>query len=261
MKIKAKIKTQKQIANETRSFAIVKPGFYTAVVRKMEAVNFRGRFSSYLNPDADDDLWEYLKVQPVVMLLNDLHTFISRQDFIVGVIQDGDLIRPDGDTEKLPIFGGYKGAQFLLQSLGLFEKTEDGYTLDFNPETIVDRVLRVRVGIGGYVKGGGNYDPADIITMLEEISDEEITIDNILKWVKVWNTQQDYLDKHGNEINEGISLKVKNVILGWYTMSPAQAERDNFFVDGDAIYLNEEAQVIAQSIIDADEDDGNETPW
>ena len=259
MKIKAKIKTEKQIVNEARNFAIVKPGFYTAVVRKMEAVSFRGKFSSFINEDADDKLWEYLKIQPVVMLLNDVHTFISRQDFIVGVIQDGELVRPDGDAEKLPVFGGYKGAQFLLQTLGLFEETEDGYSLDFNPEAIVDRVLRVRVGIGGYVKGVGNYDPDVLMKMLEEYSDEEVTIDNILKWVRAWNVQQDYVNEHGNEINEGISLKVKNVILGWYTLSPAQAERDDFFVDGEAIYLNEEAQVIAQSILDEDGDDV--VPW
>ncbi|KKN43476.1 hypothetical protein LCGC14_0702670 [marine sediment metagenome] len=259
MRVKAKIKTDRQIANETRNYAIVKPGFYTAAVRKMEAVSFRGKFGSFINEKSDDNLWEYLKILPVVMLLNDVHTYISRQDFIVGVIQDGELVRPDGDTEKFPVFGGHTGAQFMLQSLDMFEETEDGYSLDFNPEAIVDRVLRVRVGIGGYVKGANNYHPADLMTLLGEISDEEITIDNILKWVRAWNVQQDYVDEHGNEINEGISLKVKNVIIGWYTMSPEQAKREDFFVDGEAIYLNEEAQVIAQSILDEDGDDV--VPW
>lgn len=235
MHIKTTIKTDRDLSSaaggNNAAFDLVEPGYYDAMLRKMTVSTHRAKFGKFASPDADGK-WEYLKLLPDVQLLNEAKTLINRQQLTVGVLYEDELIRPDKDPEKLPVWGGTQGAQFLLQALGLFRVVEGGYELDLRPDIVVNRPLRVRTEIGGYIKGASNYDPAELTKLLLSIrGGAAVPFAEIRALQAQWNAKEGFTDPDGNEYTEGVSLRLKNIITGWYAHSPAQAEELGYYAD------------------------------
>jgi len=266
MRIKSKkIKTKADLSPSSggASYDLVKPGFYGAIVTKMEPGQYRAKYKGHANPDSEDGKWTYLKIIPSITLLNDAHTRISRQDLTVGALDsEGYLVRPDGDESKLPTFGGNTGAQFLLQALGLFRKTDEegGFELDFAPKSIVNRILRVRVSTGAFIKGERNFSPDALQKMLEETAGvSDYPFSKLDELVAKWNLDNGYIDSDGDEVEEGVLLRTKNVVTGYYALSDADARREDYIVEDGMVFQDEEAYAFYEAL--REEDTEEDPDW
>lgn len=227
-----------------RAFATIEPGYYDAVIGGIEATEYQAGYEQFKNPDNPDGKWTYLKLTPDVRLLNANRTLINRQGFTFGVIKDGAPYRPDGKRDQSPIFGGANGAQYMLTALGLFRKTEDGqFEIDFDPSLISDRVVRVRTAIGGYVKGEKSFDSVQFHELMTRMNggDQNYSFDDIPALVDAYNRENGYVGENGEEITEGVRLKTKNVIVGWYPINQSQAIENGWYFDtvSKAVFLTE----------------------
>lgn len=207
--------------SNTLAYVPIEPGFYTALVRGVEDKFYYAPFKDIKNPDRPDGKWKYVKLVPELVLFNDNGTVISRQDLILGVQDEktGAFIRPDNSNDS-PIWGGTNGAQFMLVALGLFSPNSDGtYTLNLDTDRLTDRIVRVKVAIGGYIKGKANYRPDELQKLL----------DNPGATLAEIESAADEFNQYSNETGE--DLKLKNVVVGWYAVSQKQANEGGWFYD------------------------------
>lgn len=222
----------------TRSFDLITPDFYIAVVRGVEYGSYFAGYKGFTNPARPDGKWEYSKITPDLQLQNDNRTVINRQELTLGVIHEGTFIRPDGDTKQSPIFGGNTGAQHFLTAVGMYAKNSDDKVVlghpeyGFDPELIEDRVITVKTGIAGYIKGSKGIDHLEFDRIMRERNGGAWTVEDLPDLLEDYNREHNYGDGEG--------LKTKNVITGYYSIFRAEAEKQGFFFDEEtgAVYLS-----------------------
>lgn len=219
-------------STEATAFLPIAPGFYVATVEKMEFSTYRAGWKSIKNPDSKDGKFQYAKLQPVIQLHNEWNSRITRQGFTVGVQnpETGEIYRPDGEEESSAFFAGDNGAFYMLTALNAFD--EDG-TFDFDPDAVINRVIKVRTAVAGYQKNAKkNYSPKEITDMLSDVNGGSTAIDAgaYTELAKEWDAQ------FGDESDP---LKLKNVIIGFWALDDEQT--DEFFVsdEGD-VYVSED---------------------
>lgn len=244
---------------DSRPFAPIKPGRYTAVIRSITAKTYKARYGEYKNDKDADGKWTYLSLTPDVVLANDNGTTINRQDLTVGVIDDkGNTFRPDGDNSKPSIFGGQRGAQYLLVALGLV--TADGKLAPFDTDLIKNRVVVVNVGLAAYLRGGsGQIDTTELAKRFQDICDgvmsrsfdegdtsaaarlaEALTM-NDGKWdVQDIPALMELLnEEEGIEPDAKNQWRVKNVITGFYRLKEDEAVARGYSVLGMQVFLSQ----------------------
>lgn len=241
----------KRSAGGGKSFEIIKDDYYLAVVKSLAFGEYRANYKGAPSK-AKDKKWTYWKVTPSVELLNDNRTIINRQDIQIGVVEDGSLVRPDGDNSQSAI---WTGAQYFLGALGLLKADENGeFTLDFDPDMIANRIVKVRTGIGAYIKGERGYDVNEVTAMLtEQNNGMEYPHDQIPFLVDQWNEDNGYDDPD-------VRLKTKNVITNYFAVDLSTVDERGFYLDEGtgAVYVTELDFNRYQQLVDMDEN--YETP-
>ncbi len=236
----------KRSAGNGRSFEIIPDDYYLAVVKTLTFGEYRAQYKG-VKSKAKDGKWTYWKVTPSVELLNDNRTIINRQDIQIGVVDNGSLVRPDGDDSKSAI---WTGAQYFLGALGLLTQDENGeFSIGFDPDIIANRVVKVRTGIGGYIKGERGFDVNEMKALLtEQNNGMEYTFDEIPFLVDQWNEDNGYDDPD-------IRLKTKNIITNYFAVDLATVEERGFYLDEatGAVYVTELDYNKYQQLVDMED--------
>lgn len=226
----------------SRAYEIITPDFYDAVVNNLKFATMQMAFKDVPNPATADGKWTYWKLTPNITILNENHTQINTQDVIMGILVDGTPYHPKGKDE-MPI---WKEGQHLLSALGLFTTDGDGvFSLDFDPDLIKNRVIRVATNVGGYIKSGterGNFPPKRLEEMLKSVNNN-LPYEGwqIPALVNLWNLEHGLTNEQDEEVEEGVSLRLKNYITYWGGISQSKANENNWFFDPatKAVYLDE----------------------
>lgn len=222
-------------------FVPTRPAFYDAIVEKLTVDTFEGGYKQLKNPDSDNGKFTYVKVAPHMTLINEHGTRIDREEFIIGAWSpEKNFYRPDGDTNKSVIGEAF----YLLRALNMFTETGE---LNADTDSIVNRVIRVKTAIAGYRKAAReNYAPKDILTMLKDANGGVFSYDDIpeneftqtlAELTRKWDTA------YGDTADP---LKLKNVIVGFFTVSDSTASE--YYTDdatGD-VYESEDAFFASQ---------------
>jgi hypothetical protein len=207
-------------------YSPLEPGVYTAELTKLEEKKWRAAYGVHKNPDSKDVKWTYLSVRPhFKFTLNTGIWVLNRQDFTVGVVnEDDELIRVQNDG-KSPLFGGQGGARFLLKELWLFDVSDGVVRLDLETEIIEDRMIKILVGTGGYIKETGqSYSVDELQAWLEDRTGRrELTIDEIYETVSEFNEENDYPEDGG--------MRLKNIVLAVYSLKQWDAEANGWYFD------------------------------
>jgi len=240
------------------AFRLIEPGFYNAYVTGLGFGTYQAAFKGFPNPDAKDGKWTYGKLTPDLTLLNDYHTQIRKQDTVLGVLVNNSPFQPRGNDES-PI---WKEAQYLLSALGLFTTDGEGvFTLDFDPDLIRDRVIRVGIGLGGYVKSGdhrGNFNPARITEMLKGVNAGLPYEGHQIPFlVNLWNLEHGLTNEQDEEIEEGVSLKLKNYVTNYYGVNKAEADKNGWYFDDEtkAVFITVDAFAAYNTLKDTNPGD------
>lgn len=254
------LRNDPNVSGGGRQFSLISPDFYVAIMTSMDESVFQSK----------DGKATYLKVQPEFVLLNDNNTLLNRQDLTVGYYKPAtkELYHPDDG--KYPIWGGGNGALFLFKALGLFRETEDGkYDFDLNTKIVKDRVVKVRTGIAGYVKG--NTTLSLTVNNAENFNKMAVKAMQSMTGgqVKVWGMEdipqivEWFNSENGLDAENG--LKTKNVIVGFYNVSKIDIEKH-----GDGWYVDDETGAVFTTkagyewFMNAEEEqpaDGNSNDW
>lgn len=224
--------TQRSAGGGGNSFRLVPPDYYLAVVKEVKFGEYRAQYKGFPSK-AKDKKWTYWKLTPSIQLLNDDKTLINRQDIQIGVVQDGVLVRPDGDTSKSAI---WTAAQYFLGAAGLLAQGENGeFSLDFDPDLVANRVIKVKTGVGGYIKGETGYDVAQMhALLLEQNNGMEYDFDDIAGLVDQWNEDNGYTE-------DDVRLKTKNIVTNFFAVDTASIEENGFYLDEvtGAVFISE----------------------
>ncbi len=220
--------TQRSEGVDTTKFEIVPPGYYFALVHGLKMDTYQAPWKGVPNPATADGKWTYVKITPDLELFNANGTVVNRQETTVGVLEGGNFYRPDQDSTKSEI---WVEAQYLLRSLGLLSKGNNGkFVLNFDSELIHDRVVSVRTGVAGYIKGQRTVSAKTLTAMLtEQNQGEAFEFGDIPELVRMYN------EDHGTE------LKTKNVIEAYYDVAVVDAQERGWFVEPDsgAVFVSE----------------------
>lgn len=249
----------------SNAFKLIDPGFYNAFVSGLGFGTYQAAFKGFPNPATKDGKWTYGKLTPQLVLDNEEHTQINKQDTVLGVLVDNTPFQPRGNDES-PV---WKEAVYLLSALGLFATDGDGvFKLDFDPDFVKDRVIRVKVGLGGYIKSGehrGNFKPEQITEMLKTVNGgvpyEGFQIPQLLN---SWNFENGLTNELDEEIEEGVSLKLKNFVVNYYGINEDEASKNGWYFDPitKAVFISEEAFNAYENVKDNEGTPANgEKPW
>lgn len=239
-----------------KQFSVINPDFYLAVMTGMEQDVFTSK----------DGTKTYLKVQPSFVLLNDNGTKINRQDFTVGYYNPTtkELYHPEND---FPIWGGSNGARFLFKAMGLFVQDEDGYVYDNNLKIVKDRAIKVRTGIGGYVKG--NTPLTNKVNTAENFNNVamEAIKDLTNGVVSVWGMEDlpriiEWFNKK-YELTEDNGLKTKNTLVGFYPVSQRDIAEHGWYLDepSGAVFTTEAGWRWYETAVNEDFDGDDNSDW
>lgn len=195
-------------AKESRAFSLIPAGFTNAVIMKVDTKNFtmKGR--------------NYLKLVPDFRFRNENGTIISRQEFVVGIVENGELITED---DKDTVWGGIRGARSLLTALKMFHKDVDGtISLTLNPASIRMMVVRVGHSIGAYRTGEFDIEPQDFQELLSNAYGSNVDLREI--------AQVNEALKALNMDNADNPYKPKNRITTFSPVSVSTAEENGWYV-------------------------------
>lgn len=266
---------------DPKKYQTVKPDYYYAVVTGIDSGHYSGKWGAFVNANSPDGKWNYEKIVPHFTLLNENGSEINRQDYTLGVYENGKFVRPDGKTQS-PLM---VSAQYLLTALGLFKGNEDDpskFKLDVNFDLIKDRVVRVRTGISGYVKTPRlNFDEGQFVELMMALAGSETytyeqvnglvakfneldadALATVLgKVTKLYNapTATDLVAARDGEGKEDAQLKTKNTISNVYAIKDEDAIANGWYYDYGTGGVFSVAAAWEQYII-ADEEDRNYTP-
>jgi hypothetical protein len=127
-------------------FAPITPGFYLARIDGAKEGNFQGGFKGVSGK------FNYLKITPEIVVLNEVGTTINRQDLIVGAVDsEGFLFRPDGNTEKPAL---YSEMGFFLSAVGFIDDEGNVDLNSFDPRLLCGQVVSVKIENETYDKDG-----------------------------------------------------------------------------------------------------------
>jgi len=204
-------------------YDLIAPGTYPAILEQLQTLSDK-------EETFDTKAGVILKLRPSIVLLNDNSTTINRQDFKVG-LYDPETGALYSNNSNSVIWGNIQGARNLLRALALFVDLGEGkFSLDLNTDLVANRVIKVLMGVGGYIRGNYDYDseirdPRDLAETLEELNGgSKWTIDNIPELVRKWNARNGFPEEDG--------LQVKNVVITAFPMDEWEvAEHDYFRVN------------------------------
>jgi hypothetical protein len=208
------------------SYALIAPGYYNAVVRRLQTLEEENAVYS-----SRDGQTTYLKLRPDIRLV-ETRTIINRQDFTCGLYDEKRGLYSDKPGES-PVWGGFKGAQGLLTALGLFKALEGGkFELDFDTAIVSNRVVRVRVGIAGYIKGDWELTkqvqtPRDFDSVMTALQVE-------MTGLRDWNLAD--LDtlvpafNKAHDLDEDSGLKTKNMITSFYGVRAWDIDENDWYL-------------------------------
>ncbi len=240
------VKPGQRSAGNNKSFHLVPPDYYLAIVKSVKFDGSNRWAVKGHKSTAKDGKWTHWKLTPDVVLINDNGTLINRQDIIVGAVEDGALVRPDGDTEQSPM---WSSAQYFLGALGLLTTDDSGeYTLDFDPDLITNRIIKVKTAVGGYIKGETGFDPKQLHELLlEQNNGMEYSFDEIPALVDQYNEDNGY--------DSETKLKTKNMIVNFFAVDQKTLDESDFYTDPGtgAVYLNEAEYNKYLQLLDATE--------
>lgn len=204
-------------------YDLIAPGTYPAILEQLQTLNAKEELFDTKSGNS------ILKLRPSIVLLNENSTTINRQDFKVGYfnVETQTLYSPN---EGSVVWANIQGARNLLRALALFADLGDGkFSLDLNTDLVLNRVINVMMGVGGYIKGDYTHDdairdPRDLSeTFSELLSGSKWLIEDVPELVEKWNA------RNGFPIDDG--LQVKNVIITAFPMDEWDvAERGYFLV-------------------------------
>lgn len=256
-------RTAAREVGESTSYAPVAPATYDAVVKSVELASYRGR-ATPANPNSEDGKWEYHKIIPDITLLNENGTQISRQDFTIGIMDNGKFIRPDGKAQS-PI---WMQGQWLLTALGCFKASETNpmdFTLDLDDETIADQLIRVKTGLAGYIKepklafdvaklnslltslndGKKEYTFADVSVLVDKFN--AMTVEELAKLSAIGQANAEAIIAN-RASGDGI-LKIKNVIVAVFAITEEHAKEHGWYYDPTtgAVYVTTQAWIAKKA--------------
>lgn len=224
-------------AGAGNSFKLTPPDYYLATVESLTDQVDDRKFSvngkQLKNKNNKSGLWTYWSVTPNVVLVNENKTVINRQNFQIGILQDEALIRPDGDKDK-PVI--WSEGQYLLGALGALKHDEDGnFVVDFDPELILNLVIKVKTGIGGYIKSNRGFNADEFHALLLEVNDgEEFEFEDIPALIAMYNDDNELTD-------DEFKLKAKNMILQVFPVDKKTIVEKEFYLDEEtgAVYISQ----------------------
>lgn len=258
---------------DSRAFTPIKPDFYGAIVRTLKTKTYNSTWGkeerAVSNPDSRDGLWQYLALTPEVEIMSadvneGVNSLVTRQDVTVGVQWRGQMYRPDKQPES-PFF---KEAQNLMSALSGFVIENGIARITIDTDWIIDRPIKVRTGIAGYVAGRNiNYTPqklAEIFTRLNG-DDAHYGLEDIPSLVEEYNLEQGYIDdngeqaefihtdRQGNDLEEplAVRLKLKNAIVGWYLPSNIDVKKYGWYVRNGKVFRTEGHADAFERILEA----------
>lgn len=210
------------------AWALIEPGTYFAVVKSIKVGEFQGNFKGVAEKVTFENL------TPDVELINDNGTVINRQPFTFGAVRTVNgkrgLYNPDGSNGS-PIWGGERGAEWLLRALGFLVTDPDtkiGRLTGFNPSRVTNRIVRARVNTGGYIKGSKNYSHGELHELLLDQNDgKNYEFSEVPALVDAYNNLKGYAPGKG--------LVAKNVLTGFFSVSEEQVKEHGWYwLDGKA---------------------------
>ncbi len=230
------------------AFTLIPQSWYTAIITKVEESTFRMSVSGFENPNSEDGKWAHLRLTPKFKLLNDNATIISRQNFIVGAVENNELIAPNPDNDV--VWGGVRGARDLLQALKMFtEDGEGGFNMTFHAPAVRNMVVRVMTSIGGYRKGEFDITPQNMLALLNEHSDEALDFSEarfdreaVEKALAALNEANGYSEDDG--------YKLKNVIIKIQPLWEKRALEDGLFIGYREVGEDKERVSTGQVFVD-----------
>lgn len=239
-------------AGNGSSFKLVEPGYYYAVVQEVSERTdwrkFTANGKTVKNPKHKEGKWEYWSLTPHFVLVNENKTIINRQNFQLGVLDEGELVRPDKDNSRPAIWA--EGQYFLAAVGGLRKEDGDDGALrvEFDPDTLCNMVVKVRTGIGGYIKGNRGFTSEEMTALLVEQNDgEPFEFEDIGALIALYNTDNE-LDQEGAE-----PLKAKNIIEAVYPVDLRVIEENGYFLDPvtGAVFVSEADYTKYLQLVDA----------
>jgi hypothetical protein len=189
---------------------------------------------------------------------------VTRQDVTMGVQWRNMMYRPDKLNES-PFF---KDAQNLLSALSGFVIENGVARVTIDTDWIVDRPIKVRTGIAGYVAGRNiNLTPKALTEIFTRLNggDAHYTSEDIPSLVQEYNLEMGYIDDNGeqsefiytdragNELDEplAVRLKLKNAIVGWYLPSPIDIKKNGWYVRDGKVFLTEGHADAFERVVEA----------
>lgn len=243
---------------DQRAFQLIAPGYYRAIIHELGSKTYDAKWGEFKNPD-NNGLWQYHALTPNIELLNGetnegVNSLITRQDVTMGVFFRNNWYRPDGANES-PFF---KDCQNLLAALGMFSVENGKVSIDGDTDFVIDRPIKVRIGTAGYVAGTKkNLTPKQLTEKFGELNGDDVNFgfEDLPRLTELYNRDMGYIDadgkqvefitvdSKGNELDEEnyipVRLKLKNVVVGWYTPSSIDIKIAGWYVRDNRIFVSE----------------------
>lgn len=150
-----------------RRYALIPEGVYVARVDNGKQETYQSKKNNKIS---------YAKVTPLIVLLNENSTEISRQDITLGVIDsEGYFYRPDGDEDKPALFSE---AIFMLSALGFVYVDDEGNELvdlaGFDAGLLLGQHVKVKIEHDSYTDRDGNERQKNRITGFYPLDEADI---------------------------------------------------------------------------------------
>jgi hypothetical protein len=147
-------------------YAPVPEGFYLARVEGGVIGDFTATYKGAPGK------YPYKKLTPDVVLLNEAHTTINRQDLVIGAFDsEGYLYRPDGDDSKPALFAEMS---FFLGAVGFVDEDNNVDLDNFDPELLVGQIVKVKIVNRPYESRDGETRQKNVIEGWYALRDEDI---------------------------------------------------------------------------------------
>lgn len=153
-------------AGDNSQYATIEPGYYTARVVSAKEGSFRHGFKGQRGT------FNYSKITPDFVLMNEAGTRINRQDVVMGVVDDeGFLYRPDGDDSKPALFSD---AGFLLGAMGFKDADNMVDVGQFSSDLVMGQIITVKVANERYEARDGSTKTKNKIEGFYPLNDAKI---------------------------------------------------------------------------------------
>ena len=244
---------------------LVPADFYMSTVLK---VKYRETYHkhSVVNPDHKRGFQRYAKLTPMIQLHDENGTMLERQEVVLGVLDEDDILFRPQEDGKSPIWGGEGGALFMLIALGLITRSEETglLTLDQDTDDIKNQIVRIKTSYNGYIKGKSNWESSQMEEFLATVNNNVMpSFDLIPAYILLYNVQKcgSMIYRDGvivdnpaivdcdlalNENEPNVKaiendkrLRIQTCITGWYGLTAEEVIEHGYYADGLKVYASE----------------------